>query len=366
MVIRAIRFAPYSIPLREPLRTSRGEIGSREGFLIALENQEGRISVGEAAPLPGFGTETLAEAHETLLKLAAARSLPKLPETPQALTEWTASLGLSLDKTPATVFGLESALLGLLPSLHTTQSEGIPQKKLPVNALIGNGPLKSILQTAQRFAEEGYNTLKLKVGVKSLADDAQTVRTLRDELPDTALRLDANGVWDLDTAKRFCREIETCGVEYIEDPLRVMSCDNLKKLRAAACIPLAVDTAEVSPNDIHYILNECCCDVVVIKPMVMGSIERIREISDLAHQQKIRVVFSSLIETSTGLAHIAMLAAVFGTPQTAHGLGTAPLLTDDTVTSPLIPTRGFIPMPELQNTFSSLKDPYRIRLAGAV
>ena len=41
----------------------------REGIVLRLENERGRVGFGEVAPIPWFGTETLAEAGNVLRKL---------------------------------------------------------------------------------------------------------------------------------------------------------------------------------------------------------------------------------------------------------------------------------------------------------
>ena len=41
-----------------PLKTARGTYGAREGFVVRLEDEEGRVGQGEAMPLEEFGTES--------------------------------------------------------------------------------------------------------------------------------------------------------------------------------------------------------------------------------------------------------------------------------------------------------------------
>ena len=67
---RQISVKPYRRAFRQPLRTAHGEWATREGFLVRVE-QEGRVGYGEVAPLPEFGSETLAEATAFLEQLVS-------------------------------------------------------------------------------------------------------------------------------------------------------------------------------------------------------------------------------------------------------------------------------------------------------
>src|SRR5258708_4847581 len=62
----------YRLPLRAPLRTAHGAWTEREGILVRLEDETGRVGYGEVAPLPWFGTETLVEAQEVCGKFGAS------------------------------------------------------------------------------------------------------------------------------------------------------------------------------------------------------------------------------------------------------------------------------------------------------
>ena len=55
----------YRLPMRTPFRVHGATIGEREGWLIRVSAGE-HHGLGEAAPLPWFGTETMQDAGEML------------------------------------------------------------------------------------------------------------------------------------------------------------------------------------------------------------------------------------------------------------------------------------------------------------
>ncbi|MGL5795420.1 MAG: o-succinylbenzoate synthase, partial [Waterburya sp.] len=58
------KFELYQYRFKQPLRTSHGVWQVREGIIISLIDQNGKTTQGEIAPLPWFGSETIAQAVE--------------------------------------------------------------------------------------------------------------------------------------------------------------------------------------------------------------------------------------------------------------------------------------------------------------
>ncbi|MEO0948813.1 MAG: o-succinylbenzoate synthase, partial [Cyanobacteria bacterium J06641_5] len=58
----ALHVRPYCRAFRQPLRTHHGIWEKRQGAIVRLETDTGRVGWGEIAPLPSFGSETLAAA----------------------------------------------------------------------------------------------------------------------------------------------------------------------------------------------------------------------------------------------------------------------------------------------------------------
>ena len=75
----------YRRPLRAPLRTAHGTWAEREGIILRLEDESGRVGFGEIAPIPWFGTETLAAAEEICRKFGANVTLEVLDAIPEQM-----------------------------------------------------------------------------------------------------------------------------------------------------------------------------------------------------------------------------------------------------------------------------------------
>jgi len=232
--IRRLTFAPYELAFKKPLHTSRGVISVRRGFIIALHTDEG-IGIGEVAPLPEFGTETLEEARAELERMAGEEE-QKAESRKQKLIPFLIADGNL--RFPATRFGIESAMGSLGERAH---HDAPLRDSLRVNALIVGETTEEVWNAAQMAVRAGYRTLKVKVGTRSIRDDIEIIRVLRATFPGIALRADANGAWSLDQARQFAHGATTCDLEYLEDPLRKPDTETLSMFRRNCDVPIACD-----------------------------------------------------------------------------------------------------------------------------
>lgn len=113
--------------------------------------------------------------------------------------------------------------------------------RIPINCTVPTvGPDRARKITA----ESGCRTAKVKVAdhADSLGDDLARVEAVRDALgPDGHIRVDANGGWDVDTAIRHIRLLDTAagGLEYVEQPCATI--DELAAVRRRVDVKIAAD-----------------------------------------------------------------------------------------------------------------------------
>ncbi|MEO0376145.1 MAG: o-succinylbenzoate synthase, partial [Cyanobacteria bacterium P01_A01_bin.17] len=221
-----LSFQPYQRRFKRPLRTHHGLWSQRDGILLQLEDERGRMGKGEIAPLPWFGSETLEEALSFCRHLPARFSLHELEAIPTAL--------------PACQFGFGSAL----ESLGQRPAASENKEALHHSALLPTG--KAALRAWPALWEQGYRTYKLKIGVSSFATEQDLCRTLLLELPPSAqLRLDANGGLDARTAQQWLEICDafrpTSDIEYLEQPLPVDQFEDMLRLSKQYTTPIALD-----------------------------------------------------------------------------------------------------------------------------
>ena len=109
-------------------------------------------------------------------------------------------------------------------------------------------PVQIVDQAKAMIREFGFKSIKLKGGVFPPREEANAIMRLREAFgPDVPLRLDPNGVWTVETAIKYGRQMEGI-LEYLEDPTRGQ--EGMAEVGRALKLPLATNMCTTSFEDI--------------------------------------------------------------------------------------------------------------------
>lgn len=251
-----------------------------------------------------------------------------------------------------------------LAAAYEAAHEGWPaprRDRIPVNVTVpAVGPDRA---AAVVTASRGCRTAKVKVAEpgQSEGDDLQRVAAVRDALgPDGRIRVDANGLWDTDTAVRRIRLLDTAagGLEYVEQPCRTV--EELAEVRRRVDVPVAADESIRRAEDPLRVARLEAADIAVLKVQPLGGV---RACLRIAEQIGLPVVVSSALETSVGIAAGVALAAALPELDHACGLATLALLDGDVTSDPFRVVDGTLPVrrPEPDRAQTVAADPETTR-----
>jgi L-alanine-DL-glutamate epimerase-like enolase superfamily enzyme len=331
------RVTRVRVPFRVPLVTAAGTWRSRDSWLMCVTAPDGRTGWGEAVAEAPEAAAVL----EALLDDLATTGLP--PSQPL------------LERADAGGRAFRAAWDGARLDIHRQgrPADAVAPPSVAVNAVIGALAPDQAAAAAAGAVTAGFGTLKLKAAPReSAADLVARVGAVRAVVGDgVALRLDANGTWDIETAERRLRMLAGFGLQYVEQPLGPGDLAGAARLRQRVATPIAADEAAWSLASARAILEARAADVLVVKPARVGGPEAVGEIALLAAEHGVPVVVSTLFETGVGLAGaLACASAVPAVPgwpaeERAHGLATSTLLEDDLVRARFVVARGRIAAP---------------------
>lgn len=343
--IRAIRLRPYTLVLAAPWRTAHGAENTRQGIVVELETPDG-TGVGDCAPLPSHGTETLEEADTFFRRLGS-----KFDGGPVQML--LARLHPLRVKNPAACYALETACLDLLAqengkSLRTYLGPRSPDT-VAVNTVIGTLDGR-VTERAHHAVEEGFDILKVKAGRAPGDDELAALGDLCAALPEGArLRVDVNGAWGYEEATRVIEGLAGHPIESIEEPCAEADLEDLAGLQARAPFPLALDDT-LSRRGLDDVIAAKPVKRLILKPTVVGSLAVAAKVGREALREGFEVVATTALDSAIGVTAAAQLAAVFDgfdpeTPSPAHGLATARWFERDLAPSPPI-ERGRMTLPD--------------------
>ncbi|MGA8258126.1 MAG: o-succinylbenzoate synthase, partial [Nocardioides sp.] len=178
--------------------------------------------------------------------------------------------------------------------------------RVPVNVTV---PAVGPAQAHAITTDGGCRTAKVKVGEpgQTLADDQARLEAVRDAIgPDGRIRIDANGLWDVDAAIAAISALDLAagGLEYVEQP--VASVEDLALVRRRVNVPIAADESIRRAADPYRVRDLEAADIAVLKVQPLGGV---RACLQIAEDIGLPVVVSSALETSVGIAAGLALAA---------------------------------------------------------
>jgi L-Ala-D/L-Glu epimerase len=207
--------------------------------------------------------------------------------------------------------------------------------QVEVNWTITASDRSGAAQEAAEARVAGFRTVKLKVGI---GDDAGRVAAVRAfGGPRLAIRIDANGVWDVAEAAAALRALEPSGIELCEEPVHGL--DAFSQLRGATTIPLALDESA----DLSGALDRRHGDLVCLKVARCGGIAGTLAAADRARAAGYEIYLASTLDGPLGIAAALHCAAVIAS-RPACGLATLGLFAD--VGDPLPARDGAITVPD--------------------
>lgn len=303
MTTRCYHLYHYSIPVDSQLILRNRFLKRREGLLVQIKCKENE-GWGEIAPLPEYSRETLEQAQEQAI---------------QWLKDWDAARSrnekLSFDGLyPSVAFGLSCALAEMKGTLQT---EGNYQV-----APLCYGDPDELYEPLDQM--QGEKVAKIKVGMYEANRDGMIADMLLEAIPDLYLRLDANRSWTPAKAAMFAKYVKPehrPRIQFLEEPCKTR--EESRRFAEQTGINIAWDESVREPD--FEVVAEPHVTAIVIKPTLVGSLEKCVSLIEKAQNLGMKAVISSSIESSFGLTQLARIARQY-TPDVTPGLDTLDLM----------------------------------------
>ena len=174
----------------------------------------------------------------------------------------------------------------------------------------------------------GVKTFKVKVG-NDVSQDLHRLELVRTLRPDASIRLDANGLWNVDEAEILMNSVGE--IEYVEQPCSTI--EELRELKKRVDVKIVGDEVLRKAADPFTIDLSGAIDYIMLKAQPLGGIKRAHK---LAEHHNLPVVVSSALDSAVGINYGLILAASFEDMKFDCGLGTGSLLAKNVAELPIV------------------------------
>ena len=156
--------------------------------------------------------------------------------------------------------------------LGGTRSEIVSGVSLGIESTI-----ESLFDQVDRYLEEGYRRIKLKIAP---GWDVDVVRQVRERHPSALLQVDANSAYTLDDLPTL-RALDDFDLLLIEQPLAHDDIIDHARLQAEIRTPICLDESIHSADDARKALELGACRVINIKVSRLGGLLEAKRVHDL-------------------------------------------------------------------------------------
>ena len=204
--------------------------------------------------------------------------------------------------------------------------------KVPMSWSLAAGSIEADLKEAEEMTARGNFIFKFKTGLKSVEEDAQRIRCVREALPKAWLRADANQGWNKAQALRACALFEPYNLDFIEQPVPKSELDALVCINQRSNVPIMADESLESIQAASQLVKRDAVGVFGIKLCKAGGLLGGKRLAAIAEGAGFPCYVGSMFETP--LCNAAHLHFCCSTPQVSLGCELfGPMLLADQVTN---------------------------------
>jgi o-succinylbenzoate synthase len=311
LTIDRIELHHIALPLVHPFETSMGAERVRPVILTAVY-ADGLVGYGECVAMSGpwYTSETVETAWHILTSYLAP-----------ALRGWQVDVHDPGRVPPlwARVRGHQMALAGLECALWdlAAKAQGIPlsqllggtQTRVAVGVSLGIEPsIEALLAQVDKFVQEGYRRVKLKI---KPGWAVEPVRAVRLAYPDLPLMADANSAFTLADVP-LLQGLDELDLLMIEQPLAWHDIADHAQLQKQLRTPICLDESIQRPEDAALAVALGACRVINVKVGRVGGLGAVLKIHAIAQEAGLDLWCGGMLEAGVGRATNVHLASLPG------------------------------------------------------
>lgn len=344
MIIDRIELHRVRLPLVRPFRTSSAYRTHIEHILVRLIDEDGAEGWGEIATAidPFYNAETTETAWHLTRDFLGPMVIGKSWDNAGEFRKLYGKVkGNRFARS-----GMEMAawdLIGRKNGQSLSSLLGGSRKEVEVGVSLGiENDISKLMNQVEKFVEEGYKRVKLKVAP---GWDVEPVKAVREKWPNLPLQVDANSAYTLNDIDHL-KKLDEFQLILIEQPLADDDILDHAELAEQINTPVCLDESLHHLGDVAHALKYNCCRVVNIKVSRVGGLEESRLIAEYCHSRQLPVWCGGMHEFGLGRAANLAIASLEGFALPGDTSGSDKYWSEDIIDPPVVVRNGIAQVPE--------------------
>lgn len=311
MRILSAHLEVVNLSLRVPFRTALRSTNHVTDIRVSLVTHEGIVGFGSASPTPAITGETtesiISGIHNFIFPSIRDVDLEDRETTSKRISSALvhnrsakAAVDIALHDLYAKQQGISlSAYLGL----------GNQSSSIKTDATVSLATVEEMSKQAVELAENGFSILKVKLGGRDGLDVKRIWHVRQSVGPGITIRVDANQAWTAIETLRYVEQMETYGIEFIEQPVPAHDVKGLAEITRHSQISIAADESVYDGHDLTRVIDQQAAHIVNIKLMKSGGIYEAEHMIQQIREAGMDFMIGSMMEGPASVAAAAHLAA---------------------------------------------------------
>ena len=163
--------------------------------------------------------------------------------------------------------------------------------------------IDSLLKDTQNFLDQGFRSMKIRVGSTNWKNDVERVKEVRNAIgPDIELMADINQALEPKQAIQLGKKLEEYDLLWLEEPVASNNREGHAEVRNSISIPIASGENEYSLSGMREMIEAKACDILMPDLQRIGGISEMRKVANLAESYNLPISTHIFTEHSLSVA----------------------------------------------------------------
>lgn len=304
--IEKIECSIIKMKLTKPFITALHEVDSVQAVKVKVILDNGLSAIGSGTPNEMVTGDSLGGMLDIIRNVISPKILGRSLDNWNKLIE---GLQHSVEGNYPSKAALEIALFDLRSQLFKTSLPTLLGDKdnLPVKTdyTISIGSSDEMIKSAKTKINQGFTSLKIKVGERDYYDDVRLIENLSVALSKNVIfRVDVNQGWTVKETIEAANEWKNKNIkiDFIEQPVTRDDLYGMKLVTENSPYPIMADESVFTVKDAVRVIRAHACDLINIKLMKTGGLSVAESINKIAETFGIKCMIGCMIESPISIA----------------------------------------------------------------
>jgi L-alanine-DL-glutamate epimerase-like enolase superfamily enzyme len=305
MKITHLTTRAYRIPPNPAWEDATNKVDGIEFIVVEVHTDSGTTGVGLSYTVDVGGTAIKALVEDYLANLVVGQDPLRYEAIWNLLQRQSRRLGLGVNS--MAIAAIDIAIWDLIGKHYGQPLYKILggfRHEIPtyISGIDIADTLEQLLARVDGYIEQGYSTVKIKIGKPDIEEDIDRIRKVQEKLgPSGLLLVDANQKWTAAEAIRQCSKLDGLNLGWIEEPILYHDIQGHRQLKQAIRTPIALGESLFSRFQFAEYLRADAVDIVQADVAFVGGITEWLKVAHLANAFGRKVAPHYMMELSIHL-----------------------------------------------------------------